>query len=108
MAISNFLPADHQSVTLAATVASAARQFRADPSQYDSVRVTNLSTSADLAYVRLGAVSPTASVPAGAVLGDFAVDKGTSIVLPVGQALFIAAICPTATATLVITPGQGQ
>ena len=104
--IPNFAPDDHATVTLACTTSTGARQFASVVGQYQAVRLYNAGP--DVVHVRFGNASPTATIASGATKGDVPIPVGDIEVFPVGQALFVAGICPTSTATLFITPGEGQ
>lgn len=102
----NFIPIDNATVTLACTTSTAARQYRSDIGVGLSVRVYNAGP--DVAYVRFTNGTSTATAPSGATKGGMPIPVGDIEVFPTGTSTFVSAICPTSTATLFITPGEGQ
>lgn len=102
----NFIPFDNGTVTLACSTSSAARQFRDTIDIGLSVRIYNAGP--DVAYVRLTNATSTATAASGATKGGMPIPVGDIEVFPTGTALFVSAICPTSTATLFITPGEGS
>ena len=105
-AFQNFVPDDHKTVTLACTTSSGARQFQTATGQTEAIQLFNAGP--DIVHVRLGATSPTASLPSGSTVGDMPIPVGGWVVIPAGDAQYVAGICPTSTATLYITPGRGS
>ena len=102
----NFIPADNSTVTLACTTSTGARQFRASIDVGLSVRIYNAGP--DVAYVRFTNATSTATAPSGATVGGMPIPVGDIEVFPAGTATFISALCPTSTATLFVTVGEGS
>lgn len=105
-AFNNFIPADNATVTLACTTGSGARQYRTAGDSALSVRIYNAGP--DTVYIRLTAATSTATAPSGATVGGMPIPVGDIEVFPCGSSTFVSGICPTSTATLFITPGEGN
>lgn len=94
-----FAPAPADSKTISATTSSAATSFN-PAGQFITARLYNAGP--DTVFVEFGGSAVVAAVASG-----MPIPPGQTEVFAIHPIQYIATICPTSTATLYVTPGEG-